>query len=489
MELEITCEGSADNSTTCNQLQCVGPCDWDVLTVRECSNKCNESAPCMESCMRLSDLRESFTDHQEPAKSRSSLLQTPPELVCRDTADSGDGGALSTIFIKWNVEHSKDGVASKHVVVFVVEIRSHSEWISFGKTLHFFIPIYKLRPSSEYQIRVTAVLPDGVAAEPQVSEWIKTLPVGALPQPPSNITFANMRVRGASVGVDVNWIPPPERTCYYNIYWYSSSSSGYGDGIVRMPYEFVYRIEHLDFGTNYTIVMHSTYHSQHESREATMWLLTTPCLEATNYDYKACVAGESVGSVSAVYTVVLPACAVTLIVIIVLLTIGVYRKLRILGRNVKVQLTDNVLYRCLNGTAAPNGVQSNDSVKFDKFEINFSSLVFEEVLGEGAFGKVVRARVVKQIEEMRHLPDFVAVKMLKDAAAVQDTQNLLDEIEMMKCLGKHANVISILACVTTAPTICLVVEYCENGDLHTYLRQQRENTKVMYSHLQGNQRE
>ena len=55
-------------------------------------------------------------------------------------------------------------------------------------------------------------------------------------------------------------------------------------------------------------------------------------------------------------------------------------------------------------------------------------------------------------------------------------QDFLREIDMMKRVGAHAHVVSMLGCCTlprTAP-VCLVVEHLERGDLLRYLRDHRQ---------------
>lgn len=44
----------------------------------------------------------------------------------------------------------------------------------------------------------------------------------------------------------------------------------------------------------------------------------------------------------------------------------------------------------------------------------------------------------------------------------------------MKEVGCHRNIVSMLACCTTAEPMYLVVEYLTNGDLRSYLRERRK---------------
>ncbi|KAK2142942.1 hypothetical protein LSH36_895g01037 [Paralvinella palmiformis] len=44
----------------------------------------------------------------------------------------------------------------------------------------------------------------------------------------------------------------------------------------------------------------------------------------------------------------------------------------------------------------------------------------------------------------------------------------------MNLLGRHPNIVSMIACCTTTPNICLIMDYCSKGDLHRFLRKLRE---------------
>lgn len=55
-------------------------------------------------------------------------------------------------------------------------------------------------------------------------------------------------------------------------------------------------------------------------------------------------------------------------------------------------------------------------------------------------------------------------------ANLEDRRNFLSEITLMKSIGKHLNIVSMLGCVTTGGPLCLITEYCPHGDLRNYLR-------------------
>ena len=52
------------------------------------------------------------------------------------------------------------------------------------------------------------------------------------------------------------------------------------------------------------------------------------------------------------------------------------------------------------------------------------------------------------------------------------------EINFMKTIGRHENVVTMLGCCTLYPPLCLVVEYVPHGDLLHYLRNLRKAVSI-----------
>ncbi|XP_070212642.1 platelet-derived growth factor receptor alpha-like [Littorina saxatilis] len=112
----------------------------------------------------------------------------------------------------------------------------------------------------------------------------------------------------------------------------------------------------------------------------------------------------------------------------------------------------------------------------DEYEISPDSLHLTEVIGEGAFGKVVKADLDLSLVPVGGRSSgskVVAVKILKEHATPDEHRNLMLEIEAMKQLGQHQNIVSIIACVTGSQRPCLVMHYCPLGDLRSFLRNNR----------------
>uniref|UniRef100_A0A8C0VS21 receptor protein-tyrosine kinase n=1 Tax=Cyanistes caeruleus TaxID=156563 RepID=A0A8C0VS21_CYACU len=107
-----------------------------------------------------------------------------------------------------------------------------------------------------------------------------------------------------------------------------------------------------------------------------------------------------------------------------------------------------------------------------KWEFPRENLEFGQVLGSGAFGKVVNATaygINKAGDSVQ-----VAVKMLKEKPDASEKDALMSELKMMTHIGSHENIVNLLGACTVSGPIYLIFEYCCYGDLLNYLRSKRE---------------
>ncbi|CAI9564510.1 unnamed protein product [Staurois parvus] len=108
-----------------------------------------------------------------------------------------------------------------------------------------------------------------------------------------------------------------------------------------------------------------------------------------------------------------------------------------------------------------------------KWEFPRDKLTLGKPLGEGCFGQVVMAEAVGIDKDRPKESVTVAVKMLKDDATEKDLADLVSEMEMMKMIGKHKNIINLLGACTQGGTLYVIVEYAAKGNLREYLRARR----------------
>uniref|UniRef100_A0AAY4E1A9 Fibroblast growth factor receptor n=1 Tax=Denticeps clupeoides TaxID=299321 RepID=A0AAY4E1A9_9TELE len=104
-----------------------------------------------------------------------------------------------------------------------------------------------------------------------------------------------------------------------------------------------------------------------------------------------------------------------------------------------------------------------------RWEFSRDKLTLGKPLGEGCFGQVVMAEALGIDKDKPKEALTVAVKMLKDDATEKDLSDLVSEMEMMKMIGKHKNIINLLG----ACPLYVIVEYASKGNLREYLRARR----------------
>ncbi|XP_065840044.1 uncharacterized protein [Oscarella lobularis] len=127
----------------------------------------------------------------------------------------------------------------------------------------------------------------------------------------------------------------------------------------------------------------------------------------------------------------------------------------------------------------------------DNWEINRGDVFLLETIGQGAFGVVLKAHLYHQSSprsptrtsmrssirsRFRSDPDgkkksIVACKMLKGPC--QKDSDFMEEIKLMKRIGQHPHIVSMLGCITRSRPLCLIVEYCCHGDLLSNLKKGR----------------
>ncbi|XP_022225867.2 tyrosine-protein kinase receptor torso [Drosophila obscura] len=110
-------------------------------------------------------------------------------------------------------------------------------------------------------------------------------------------------------------------------------------------------------------------------------------------------------------------------------------------------------------------LSANESFDFvDDLEVEPHTVLLMDVLGEGAFG-LVRRGVYKKRQ--------VAVKLLKDEPNEEDVYAFKCEIQMLKAVGKHPNIVGIVGYSTRfSNRMMLLIEYCSLGSLQNFLREE-----------------
>ncbi|VDM46386.1 unnamed protein product [Toxocara canis] len=109
-------------------------------------------------------------------------------------------------------------------------------------------------------------------------------------------------------------------------------------------------------------------------------------------------------------------------------------------------LETNILYR---RTAPPT--------TYVDYEIPFSRIQVGGVIGQGYAG-----------------PTTVAIKQLKTNADESERMEFIAEMNIMKQVGRHPNIVAMYGCCTEPNHQCMVMEYVPFGDLKHYLQNLRK---------------
>ncbi|XP_022109080.1 fibroblast growth factor receptor 3-like [Acanthaster planci] len=111
-------------------------------------------------------------------------------------------------------------------------------------------------------------------------------------------------------------------------------------------------------------------------------------------------------------------------------------------------------------------------------------VIIEKELGRGAFGKVLLGSAVGIEENGKRT--MVAVKTLKGGASNEDKKELLEELDLMRKVGPHPNVVQLLGYCKEKDPVYVIVEYLAKGDLKKVLLSYRDKDRgTGYSNVPG----
>ncbi|KAF5289644.1 hypothetical protein FQA39_LY15002 [Lamprigera yunnana] len=117
----------------------------------------------------------------------------------------------------------------------------------------------------------------------------------------------------------------------------------------------------------------------------------------------------------------------------------------------------------------------------DKWEFPRHHLKVFNILGEGAFGQVWKCEAL-DINGKEGV-SIVAVKTLKENATEKEREDLVSELEVMKMLDEHPNVVKLLGCCSEKDPIFVIMEFISQGKLQSYLRNSR--AERYYNNMHG----
>ncbi|XP_027196302.2 tyrosine kinase receptor Cad96Ca-like [Dermatophagoides pteronyssinus] len=124
-------------------------------------------------------------------------------------------------------------------------------------------------------------------------------------------------------------------------------------------------------------------------------------------------------------------------------------------------------------TSADSGL--NISRISNQWEFPRHHLRFMHILGQGCFGQVWKCETFNGNQPAATQTQIVAVKTLKENVGDKEKRDLLDELEVMKILDPHPNVVTLIGCCTERDPVYLIMEYVPYGKLQKYLADSRED--------------
>ena len=68
---------------------------------------------------------------------------------------------------------------------------------------------------------------------------------------------------------------------------------------------------------------------------------------------------------------------------------------------------------------------------------------------------------------------------VSEHATPDQKKDLLDEINLMKAIGSHKNIVSLIGCCIKSFPNFLIVEFASQGDLLSYLKECRKKVKIV----------
>ncbi|XP_055592197.1 tyrosine kinase receptor Cad96Ca [Uranotaenia lowii] len=122
-------------------------------------------------------------------------------------------------------------------------------------------------------------------------------------------------------------------------------------------------------------------------------------------------------------------------------------------------------------TSQLSNSSNNSGGPKDRWEFPRHRLKVFNILGEGAFGQVWRCEAT-DIEGKEGIT-ITAVKTLKENASEAERSDLLSELQVLKSLEPHINVVRLLGCCTEKDPVFVILEYVNLGKLQTFLRNSR----------------
>ncbi|XP_078357420.1 uncharacterized protein LOC144642321 isoform X2 [Oculina patagonica] len=385
---------------------------------------------------------------------QGNLITGYPVIVNRKKEVKG-----SVVVVKW-----KPCTASLFTIYYreVFSEIGKSHWDGVNVSGHEIRYDLNLSCRKEYEIAMTAW--NSTAETPLKSlNNSKMWRVTTLGDKPSAPVILNKETQVSGCDVNLRWSLPEDNGCPITLYtiYYSERQSKNEDSWHEINVTKVTKSEHLlslKCNTEYAFTV-SAWNELGESAISSEWPIKTS--KASN-------------SIGQTLSIVVPVGCGALILIVVGVVCFRERRKRKKRRGHKTRRSKSDIVPLLLKETPPQRV------------------IFMEELGQGAFGKVhkgilkdlPKAEVFFKPREQRveiKEGKVVAIKVLLETGGEEGRDQFLQEIDFMKQIGSHRNVLSMLGYWIKSEPIMLILEYVPHGDLLQWLRNKRQQIKCKNS--------
>ncbi|XP_013384385.1 uncharacterized protein LOC106154548 isoform X2 [Lingula anatina] len=279
-----------------------------------------------------------------------------------------------------------------------------------------------------------------------------------------NLTYSHSENKWAVV---ISWPPPAQGVpIRYNVSWMTDFREGdsmYSAGQTSTTENHVVLM--LPGGQHYEVLVMAVYSDPKESQYSDYLyfnlLAKVPQVEASKNGTNG-IKVEDTNVSHLLIIVSVTASAAVVIFNLVNCFICRWKRNKTIETKARAMARNNSYKSCSN---SPGFYPSDQLISVqDKWEIAPAFLTFGHQLGQGAFGRVLTGS---------YNGKRVAIKMTKKNAPPSYKEDLLAEICLMKKIGAHPNIVSLIGSCTVREPLALVMEYMPHGNLLHFLRRCR----------------